>query len=392
MDHPHVVRLVDVYESSKSLSLVMERLEGGELADRMRSGLRWGKGFAEEAAAQIARQMLLALSYIHGQGIVHRDIKPENFLFSKEGGDSLVLIDFGFSRFFRRGERMLEACGTPGFVAPEVRTGDGYVAGSCDLWSVGVIVSTLLHGCMPFSSSGKPNRMQKLARCWGGLSQHAQDFVQQLLNELPEGRLTAEQALAHPWVRAHACHGLIPHSVVDQHLPEAFAQRRLLEAWMCSDGRNDVLEGLDEDNDAAVEQKFRCFDLHCKSVSSESPAKALDAPSEEPSLRDIDGDACVTKKELTSYVRNSWMSTDSNGSTCCSVGGLSDISATSSTRTTISDCRCSGQASRRPSVSKLSNETKVAQASSWWSPCIAGICGPSASSRARRSSMLGEQR
>jgi len=421
VDHPHVVRLVDVYQSDETLSLVMERLEGGELAEHMSSSSRWSKRCAEDSAAQIARQMLLSVSFIHSQGIVHRDIKPDNFLFSREDSNFLVLIDFGFSRFFHQGESMLEVCGTPGFVAPEVMAGDGYTAGSCDLWSVGVIVSAMLNGCMPFSGSGKPTRWGKLTKLWGGISAHAQDFVQQLLTEIPEMRLTAEQALAHPWIKSHSLSSSMPPSVVDDHISEALALcqqvskfhqacvrevaralpkderskahdifmsldqsqsetvklhvvRRLLEACRGSDGQGDVLECLTEFRDDAVGDSFRGFDQHFKSViSDDNLGTAVGASLDQPRL-----DSCITQKELTSYMRNWWMLIGSEGSTRCSMSDPSHFSATS-TWTTVSDRRGSGQGGRRPPTTMLmtsSDGLKPAQTCDWWSSCIAGIFKP----------------
>ncbi|CAE8657120.1 unnamed protein product, partial [Polarella glacialis] len=94
MDYPQVARLKDVYQDEMELRLVSECLDGGELFDRLATR----RTFTERDAASAAYQMLLAVNYVHGKGVVHRDIKLENFLFDKKDGDHLKLIDFGFSR------------------------------------------------------------------------------------------------------------------------------------------------------------------------------------------------------------------------------------------------------------------------------------------------------
>jgi len=203
LDHPQIARLMAVYESENTLSLVMEVLEGGELFERVVKN----KTFTELDAAVAANEMFRAISYIHTRGVVHRDLKPENFMYSERDGDFLKLIDFGFSKFYR-GVLMQEALGTLPYAAPEVLNRN-YSHGSCDLWSLGVIVFILLSGHMPFTGkddshlvrairSGKYRLDQKR---WHHISADAKDFVQRLLIVDTAKRLTTEQAFAHPWLK-----------------------------------------------------------------------------------------------------------------------------------------------------------------------------------------------
>mmetsp|Transcript_96553 Transcript_96553/g.191379 ORF Transcript_96553/g.191379 Transcript_96553/m.191379 type:complete len:541 (-) Transcript_96553:94-1716(-) len=201
MDHPYIARLHDVFESKGSLSLVMECLEGGELFARVRSQ----KCLKEEDAARVTWQMLQAVNYIHSQGIVHRDLKLENWLYDKEGGNNVKLIDFGFSKMCGPNGQMHASLGTVAYVAPEVLL-QNYTS-QCDLWSLGVISFVLLAGHMPFpSSEDRPSRiLQGKASVrrdrWKHVSPEGLHFVRSLLVVDPTQRLTAQAALAHPWIK-----------------------------------------------------------------------------------------------------------------------------------------------------------------------------------------------
>jgi len=201
MDHPHVARLVDVYESETRLEFVMECLTGGELFARIARR----KKFCEKDAVDATWQMLLALNYLHSHGIVHRDIKLENFMFESDKSDHLKLIDFGFSKIVDAETTMNLSCGTMSYVAPEVLQKN--YTNKCDMWSLGVTVFILLFGYMPFSGG---DRMQMKAimrgdyevrkKAWDLVNDTAQDFVKQLLVLDPDKRLSAPEALQHPWI------------------------------------------------------------------------------------------------------------------------------------------------------------------------------------------------
>mmetsp|Transcript_74030 Transcript_74030/g.194173 ORF Transcript_74030/g.194173 Transcript_74030/m.194173 type:complete len:560 (-) Transcript_74030:106-1785(-) len=201
MDHPHVARLVDVYDCEKRLNLVMECMEGGELFDRVKQLKR----FSEADAAEALGQMLLAVNYIHAMGIVHRDIKLENFLYEKKDSNHLKLIDFGFSHVWEPDTKMKLSCGTLSYVAPEVL--DQSYTSQCDLWSLGVIGFILVAGYMPFYGSEeeqidsiRKGRYAHKPQKWAQVSPAAKDFVDGLLVVDPAKRMTAEQALRHPFI------------------------------------------------------------------------------------------------------------------------------------------------------------------------------------------------
>merc|ERR1719265_765128 len=207
MDHPHVTRLLDVYEGPEHLNMIMECMEGGELFDRVTEL----KQFSERDAADAVWQMLLAVNYLHSHGIVHRDLKLENFLYDQKTSHHLKLIDFGFSKVWEPNVKMHVSCGTLSYVAPEVLE-KSYTA-QCDLWSLGVIAFILLAGYMPFSGSesvqtkniASGNYRFKPER-WKHVSEQGVGFVKKLLQVDANKRLSAESALEDPWIanRHHA--------------------------------------------------------------------------------------------------------------------------------------------------------------------------------------------
>lgn len=203
MDHPHVARLVDVYEGANELSLVMECIEGGELFDKIAEC----KVFREKDAVEATHQMLLAINYLHSLNIVHRDLKLENFLYEKQGSDFLKLIDFGFSKIWDKNTKMELSCGTLSYVAPEVLA-KNYTS-KCDMWSLGVIVFILLVGHMPFAGASERQQIVNIRagkfavrkERWAKVSGEAYEFMSNLLVVNPEARMAANSALDHPWMR-----------------------------------------------------------------------------------------------------------------------------------------------------------------------------------------------
>jgi calcium-dependent protein kinase len=160
--------------------------------------------------------MLLAINYLHQHDVVHRDIKPENFLYeNKSESARLKLIDFGFSRIwnplYNRG-RLHASCGSLKYVSPEVLKGD--YDSQCDMWSLGVIVYMLLSGSAPFYGGFEDEVLEKIrlgnykttGSRWTGISSRGIDFIKSLLVVDPKLRLTASQALLHPWIAGLGTH------------------------------------------------------------------------------------------------------------------------------------------------------------------------------------------
>ncbi|KAI3777100.1 hypothetical protein L1987_46894 [Smallanthus sonchifolius] len=203
--HNNLVKFYDAYEDHEKVYVVMELCEGGELLDRILS--RGGK-YSEDDAKAVLIQILSVVAFCHLQGVVHRDLKPENFLFtSKDENSPLKAIDFGLSDFVKPDERLSDIVGSAYYVAPEVLHRS--YSTEADVWSIGVIAYILLCGSRPFWARSESGIFRAVLKAnpsfdeapWPALSSEAKDFVKRLLNKDPRKRLTAAQALSHPWIR-----------------------------------------------------------------------------------------------------------------------------------------------------------------------------------------------
>ncbi|XP_046425572.1 calcium/calmodulin-dependent protein kinase type 1 isoform X5 [Neodiprion pinetum] len=207
LTHPNIVQLLETFEDKHKVYLVMELVTGGELFDRIVE-----KGsYTEKDASGLIRQVLEAVDYMHEQGVVHRDLKPENLLYYSPDEDSKIMIsDFGLSKMEDSGI-MATACGTPGYVAPEVLAQKPY-GKAVDVWSIGVISYILLCGYPPFYDENDANLFAQILRgefefdspYWDDISDSAKDFIKKLMCVNVDERYTCKQALAHPWISGNA--------------------------------------------------------------------------------------------------------------------------------------------------------------------------------------------
>ncbi|XP_052451701.1 ribosomal protein S6 kinase alpha-3 isoform X5 [Carassius gibelio] len=207
--HPNIITLKDVYDDGRSVYLVTELLKGGELLDKI---LRQ-KFFSEREASAVLYTITKTVEYMHNQGVVHRDLKPSNILYVDESGnpESIRICDFGFAKQLRAENGLLMTpCYTANFVAPEVLKRQGYDA-ACDIWSLGVLLYTMLTGFTPFANGPEDTPEEILARIgggkfsltggyWSSVSFEAKDLVSKMLHVDPHQRLTAAQVLKHPWI------------------------------------------------------------------------------------------------------------------------------------------------------------------------------------------------
>ncbi|XP_074714759.1 ribosomal protein S6 kinase alpha-3 isoform X1 [Strix uralensis] len=207
--HPNIITLKDVYDDGKYVYVVTELMKGGELLDKI---LRQ-KFFSEREASAVLFTITKTVEYLHAQGVVHRDLKPSNILYVDESGnpESIRICDFGFAKQLRAENGLLMTpCYTANFVAPEVLKRQGYDA-ACDIWSLGVLLYTMLTGYTPFANGPDDTPEEILARIgsgkfslsggyWNTVSDTAKDLVSKMLHVDPHQRLTAAQVLGHPWI------------------------------------------------------------------------------------------------------------------------------------------------------------------------------------------------
>ena len=209
LDHPDIVRIIESYNTKDSYVLVTEYCEGGELYDQVRNQL------SETQIAVIFKQLLSGLAYLHSHNIVHRDLKLENILIqeiekSKTTGEDLFnikIIDFGTARIFDNKKKPQSIVGSSYYIAPEVL--NQKYGKECDLWSVGVILYMFVVGHAPFdgcddeeiTANIQKGIYKKDDKRWKKASKEVKDLIQKLLIYSPKKRLTALQALKHPWFK-----------------------------------------------------------------------------------------------------------------------------------------------------------------------------------------------
>ncbi|CAM9819998.1 unnamed protein product, partial [Chrysoparadoxa australica] len=205
LEHPNIVQLREVFDSHNNFYMVLELCTGGELFDRIVCKAHYTENEAKECISAVTQ----AIKYCHSQGIVHRDLKPENLLYSHydEAKAVIKLADFGLAKLLNNNAMMTTACGTPGYVAPEILQGKPY-GKEVDIWSIGVISYILLCGFPPFSDEDHQALFRAIKRghysypspFWDDVSSGARDLIDHMLVLNPENRYTAEDVLNHPWL------------------------------------------------------------------------------------------------------------------------------------------------------------------------------------------------
>ena len=201
MNHENIVQMIDWFEDSETIHIVMELAKGGDLFDRIVSKM------SEEAVACAFGQILLAAKHFHSNNVIHCDIKPENILCMGSNNDLVKVADFGLAQIADE-STTLKHYGTLAYAAPEVV--DGLVFDSmADMWSLGVLLYAMIAGFAPFGQAEKPDQIRaKIKQCrpnfkyqvFNSVSPEAIDLIQKLLVLSPNQRLTAAEALQHPWV------------------------------------------------------------------------------------------------------------------------------------------------------------------------------------------------
>ncbi|XP_069916483.1 serine/threonine-protein kinase BRSK2 isoform X6 [Oryctolagus cuniculus] len=197
IEHPHVLKLHDVYENKKYLYLVLEHVSGGELFDYL---VKKGRLTPKEAR-KFFRQIISALDFCHSHSICHRDLKPENLLLDER--NNIRIADFGMASL-QVGDSLLEtSCGSPHYACPEVIRGEKYDGRKADVWSCGVILFALLVGALPFDDDNLRQLLEKVKRGVFHMPHFIPPDCQSLLRGMIEvdaaRRLTLEHIQKHTW-------------------------------------------------------------------------------------------------------------------------------------------------------------------------------------------------
>lgn len=274
LEHPHIVRFKDWFESREKFYIVTQLATGGELFDRICEQGR----FTEQDASRCIKEVLEAIDYLHSRNIVHRDLKPENLLYvTPEHNSDLVLADFGIAKTLNSPEEQLTSmAGSFGYAAPEILRGTGH-GKPCDIWSLGVITYTVLSGYSPFRAENVPDFLEEVSddyrivcheRYWKHISHAAKEFIQSMLQVDPHKRPTTKELLKHPWIagdEANSTEDLLPNIREGFNARQKF--RRAIEAVRLSN-RMRALQLADDESDD---------DFKDDSGVSESTLKALSA-------------------------------------------------------------------------------------------------------------------
>ena len=220
-DHPNIIKLLEVYENTISIELIMEQCQGGCVFDNLVKKIEAeGKAYTEKEAAVIFKQIMSAINYCHEQGICHRDLKLENVLFlTKEKNSPIKLIDFGLSKHIKRKKinpigknknykamNMRSKVGSPHYISPEVL--EGKYTQKCDIWSAGVMLYVMLSGYFPFDGDTnkeiyaaiKSKKFDFNDKQWNNISNEAKDLIKHMLCD-ENKRYNVENILNHPWLK-----------------------------------------------------------------------------------------------------------------------------------------------------------------------------------------------
>ena len=205
--HPNIVRLHQTFKDACTHYMVFDLVCGGELFDDIVAR----EFYSEKDASRALLQMLDSVRYCHSQGVIHRDLKPENLLLANQTPNSpLKLVDFGLAVELTPsgGDSWFGLAGTPGYLAPEVLKRLPY-GKAVDVWACGVILYIMLVGYPPFWEEDQEDLFDKIRKAdysfpspeWDSVTKDCKDLLKRMLEVNPTHRISAIQALRHPWVR-----------------------------------------------------------------------------------------------------------------------------------------------------------------------------------------------
>lgn len=197
--HPNIVRLVDHFEDTTRIYIVLEFVEKGSLFDLIRRKIK----LSETEACEILIQTCTGLNYLHEKEIIHRDIKPENILISKE--DVIKICDFGWSA--QGNDKKLTFCGTLDYMSPEMINAEPHTT-KLDVWSLGILLYEMLHGTPPYRGKNPKDQLRLISSGNFAIGNHvsksAAALIRNILQIRPESRPSVKDVLKSQWVQEYS--------------------------------------------------------------------------------------------------------------------------------------------------------------------------------------------
>ncbi|KAE8663199.1 CBL-interacting serine/threonine-protein kinase 19 [Hibiscus syriacus] len=268
LNHPNIVKLVEVLATKTKVYFVMEYAKGGELSSRIKKGR-----FSEDLSRRYFQKLISAVGFCHLRGVYHRDLKPENLLLDENW--NLKVTDFGLSAVseqVRQDGLLHTLCGTPAYVAPEILAKRGYDGAKVDIWACGIILFFLHAGYLPFDDSNMTMMYRKIYRGefkfpkW--TSPELQRLISHLLDTNPETRITIDEIMNDPWFK-DGFKEVKVHPFFDFEMKEETQSNIRLNAFdLISFSSGFDLSGLFNDVDFPVQQE--------RFISAEKPWKIID--------------------------------------------------------------------------------------------------------------------
>lgn len=199
IQHPRVVKVLEVFEAEKHMLIVMEHMAGGDLQQFLKAKIKLSEG----EGRQLFRQVVEGVAAVHSRRILHRDLKLDNILLDAKYS-RIKICDFGICRIIKRGQVLTDKSGTPAYVAPEVIAGQGYEGYSSDVWSLGVLLYALLVGKFPFIADTLTDLNKLILTGYYPppphyVSPQASDLISRMLTLMPARRIKVKEILKHHW-------------------------------------------------------------------------------------------------------------------------------------------------------------------------------------------------